>query len=392
MTTPTKLKNMRLTSVDLVKAGANQEANIRIHKGLDVPPEDPPARTIAKSDPDRFDVLHEIEKFNPFHDELGRFASKNGFKTYSANPKMRAAQPSIIRSAQAGHGRTLNVHRESKGENVGQNYDWMQGKPTGKPAAPPPKPKQPPQPKKTPPKQDPKDDPSKNDGVSSGKATNAVDGKDLTGKFAFDDSSSDYTIEQVIKAQGFDALPTITKDPEAFAKACSESNFIAKRGVGASDQRTMDGYDDALKNGEFYVKCKGGSVHGYGMYAASVAANGKNASQGLRDAEGTAQAYAGGGGAKKIYTFTLDKSAKIGNEYELADQMKNDTEYQKMCRNSKISSYYTKDIGVYAAYKGYDAYIGNNGRGENGRYSDDGSSSDYTVVLNRSKVILFEAD
>ena len=83
----------------------------------------------------RYDTIVHVRKFNPFHDALGRFASKNGFKTYSANPKMRAAQPSIIRSAQAGHGHTLNVHRESKGENIGQNYDWMQGKPYGGPAA-----------------------------------------------------------------------------------------------------------------------------------------------------------------------------------------------------------------------------------------------------------------
>lgn len=83
---------------------------------------------VNKTDPS-IDTIIEVEKFNPFHDALGRFASKNGFKTYSANPKMRAAQPSIIRSAQAGHGHTMNVHRESKGENVGQNYDWLQ---TGK--------------------------------------------------------------------------------------------------------------------------------------------------------------------------------------------------------------------------------------------------------------------
>lgn len=60
----TKLKNMRLTSVDLVRTGANQEADICIVKSLDgEPAEDPhakPTRTISKSDPDRF--VH-IEEF-----------------------------------------------------------------------------------------------------------------------------------------------------------------------------------------------------------------------------------------------------------------------------------------------------------------------------------------
>lgn len=62
-----KLKNMRLTSVDLVGRGANQDADICIVKGLDgAPPENPPAeapkasRTVSKSSPDRYD---EIEEF-----------------------------------------------------------------------------------------------------------------------------------------------------------------------------------------------------------------------------------------------------------------------------------------------------------------------------------------
>ena len=83
--------------------------------------------------------------------------------------------------------------------------------------------------------------------------------------------------------------------------------------------------------------------------------------------------------------MTLDKSAKIGNESDLYDQMSRDTEYAKVCRNSRMRSSYTQDVGVYAAYKGYDAYIA-----DNGRWSSNGSSSDYTVILNRSKVIIYD--
>ena len=343
---------------------------------------------------------------------------------------MKVAQPSILRSAQAGHGRTLNVHRESKGESITQNARWLAtgkkprvpatvsraryqqrkqkqqqaaqqaqqqaqqqtaSKPatqntTQKPASPQTPQNAPTSAQKPQATQKPQTQQSKPpSAVSSGKATNAVDGKDLAGSFKFNDNSSDYAIEQVIKAQGFDGKPTVTSDKAAFAAACKASNFIAKRGVGASDQRTLNAYDNDLKNGNFYVKCSGGSAHGYGMYAASVSANGSSAKAGISHAESTAASYAYGR-AKKVYTMTLDKSAKIGTESALHKQMLNDTAFRKMCNSSRMRSSYTQDVGVYAAYKGYDAYIAYGGRG-----SANGSSSDYTVILNRSKVILLDA-
>lgn len=323
-----------------------------------------------------------------------------GFKTYSANPKLKAAQPSIMRAHQAGHGRVLNHHRESKGESITQNANWLQ---TGqKPAVPAAVSRQRYQQRKQRQAQQQQNQQQQqqnqqsqsqkpqaqsqttSSGVASGQATHAVNGQDLSGKFQFK-GTSQYSIEQVIQAQGFDGKPTLTSDKAAFASACKASNFIAKRGVGASDQRTLDAYDQALKTGEFYVKCRGGSVHGYGMYAASVAANGKSAASGIRDAESTAHLYAAGKGTQKIYTMTLDRSARIGNESAIKRQMQSDTAYQRMCQNSGINWRYTQDVGVYAAYKGYDAYIAGSRR-----RSADGASSDYTVILNRSKVIIYD--
>ena len=58
-----KLKNMRLTSVDFVRRGANQEADICIVKSQEEnPPEEAPkaTRTISKSDPNRFDHIKEF--------------------------------------------------------------------------------------------------------------------------------------------------------------------------------------------------------------------------------------------------------------------------------------------------------------------------------------------
>ena len=339
--------------------------------------------------------FHEVMKFNPFHDELGRFANKHGFKTYSANPKMKVAQPSINRSATAGHGRTLNVHRESKGENIGQNYLWLHGHNSPTYVSPPQqttrtKPQKPQgntsasSKQNKPTQQTTSNQTAINSNVAKGKAENAVDGKDLSGKFKFDNNSTDYSIEQVIKAQGFDGKPTITNDPQAFASACKASNFAASRGVGASDTATLKKYDDDLKYGDFYVKCSGGSVHGYGMYAASFEVNNSYAQRASKDAQSTANSYAAGGNVKKIYSMTLDKSAKIGTENALQRQMRNDKEYKKVCDNSSLNKSYTMDVGVYAAYKGYDAYVANSGRSGYGH-------SDYTVILNRSKVILFES-
>lgn len=63
----TKLRNLQLTSVDLVRAGANQEADICLFKSLDgapaeeTPTEPPKAtRTIGKSDPNRYDLIEEV--------------------------------------------------------------------------------------------------------------------------------------------------------------------------------------------------------------------------------------------------------------------------------------------------------------------------------------------
>lgn len=81
--------------------------------------------TVAKT----FD---EILKFNPFHDAKGRFASSSGFATYSANPKTKAGAMAIQRSKAGGHGTTFNSHKESQGENINQNYAWLNGGPGAK--------------------------------------------------------------------------------------------------------------------------------------------------------------------------------------------------------------------------------------------------------------------
>ena len=102
---------------------------------------------------DRYDVIVEVQKFNPFHDALGRFASANGFKTYSANIYSKAGAKAVVRSAMYGHGSTKNVHASSAGT-VGSDYSIANDTYTAASKNPKPKTKKP---KTAAPEEDPSD-------------------------------------------------------------------------------------------------------------------------------------------------------------------------------------------------------------------------------------------
>lgn len=80
---------------------------------------------LGKSASGYVDQIEVVEKFNPFHDELGRFATSQGFKTYSANPHSKAGQKAISRSYAGGHNTTINSHANAKGTSIGQNMYWL---------------------------------------------------------------------------------------------------------------------------------------------------------------------------------------------------------------------------------------------------------------------------
>lgn len=95
-----------------------------------------------------------IEKFNPFHDEGGRFSNHNGFTSFSANPYTKAGQMAIQRAANGkgyrryyqydkitgagkfiGGGRIANVHANSKtssstgaAHTTSENVSYLRGK------------------------------------------------------------------------------------------------------------------------------------------------------------------------------------------------------------------------------------------------------------------------
>lgn len=170
----TKLKDMKLTSVDLVRAGANQEADICLFKGMDPEGQDDVGKasftfdqvtdirdkqeklwhyssaltdsissiqddndlgnegkarmmreslqqftaameglicelcgtapvknevpvTVGKSDPDRFDHIQEVQKFNPYHGPDGRFTSAGGGASFTYAPGKSRAHDKAIR-------------------------------------------------------------------------------------------------------------------------------------------------------------------------------------------------------------------------------------------------------------------------------------------------------
>lgn len=62
------------------------------------PDEGAPKKTIGKSDPNRFDLIEEVQKFNPYHGKDGRFASANGFTSFTYAPgKSKAHDMAIAR-------------------------------------------------------------------------------------------------------------------------------------------------------------------------------------------------------------------------------------------------------------------------------------------------------
>lgn len=57
-----------------------------VHKADDEPTTQE-SSTISKDDPNRFDVIEEVEKFNPYHDAKGRFATANSATSFTRRTK-----------------------------------------------------------------------------------------------------------------------------------------------------------------------------------------------------------------------------------------------------------------------------------------------------------------
>ena len=342
----------------------------------------------------------EIRKFNPFHDARGRFSNKTGFATYSANPKTKAGALAIQRSNAGGHGRTLNVHAQSKGESITQNANWLatgqkpkvpaavsraryqqrklkqqqaqQGQQTAqKPAA---------QTAQKPAQAAKPAAPTQKPQTQTAPKTGhpMAQGKDISKTFRPDPNSSMRTFDQVAKQQGFDKKPRVVQKAE-FDAAVKASGVVAYRTwTGGRDavsgkQKSADDFKQMLmQDDSIQAAGNGMRLYGGGTYVATnrgakpgTAPSPQAAQNALRGS----QAY-GRGRASATASITLDPSAKV------ADYSKIHSAFRKL--SSAERSRYGGDEGAYAAAKGYDAM----------RARGAGGSSDYMTIFNRTKLII----
>jgi hypothetical protein len=277
--------------------------------------------------------------------------------------------------------------------------------------------------------------------VSQDKNT-VVDGTNMIGKTQRRKELYPFEIEDVINQQGFDGFPKELEYNE-FEKAMQKSNFYAERTYSAIDKETLEGYKKQLRSGKWYIDCStGGSQYGRGMYCAAAYDDelGKYVISGSRvGGIGSEMSHykligqSRGFNNHFVESITLDPSAKIIefndiqhryacellkinhpeiiNKIEQLDQIKNkiakiprnwDPLYESppqelinlrkelrriekeigydaaisMTNRRIMESGY--DVGVLAAEMGYDA-INAVGHGQSGSY---------TVILNRTKIIL----
>ena len=226
----------------------------------------------------------EFRKFNPFHDSLGRFASAHGFKTYSANPKTRAGALAIQRSNAAGHGRTLNVHAQSKGESVRQNANWLA---TGQ------KPKVPAavsraryQQRKL--KQQQAQQQAAQSQAKPAQAAKPAsqakpkstghqinEGKDIRKTFQADLSSKKRVFDQVAEQQGFDKKPKVVNQAE-FDAVVKQTGVVAYRtwdpgtdGVTGKQMAAQDFKKMFMEADSIQAAGQGGRAYGGGTYIAA---------------------------------------------------------------------------------------------------------------------------
>lgn len=329
----------------------------------------------------------EFRKFNPFHDSLGRFASAHGFKTYSANPKTRAGALAIQRSNAAGHGRTLNVHAQSKGESVRQNANWLA---TGQ------KPKVPAavsraryQQRKL--KQQQAQQQAAQSQAKPAQAAKPAsqakpkstghqinEGKDIRKTFQADLSSKKRVFDQVAEQQGFDKKPKVVNQAE-FDAVVKQTGVVAYRtwdpgtdGVTGKQMAAQDFKKMFMEADSIQAAGQGGRAYGGGTYIAAnsnpkpgTTPSSKSAGAALRDSQGY-----GYSSSKVTATITLDPSAKVADYNTVSRQ------FNRLQRSAR--SKYGFDVGAYAAAQGYDAM----------RARGAGWGCDYVTIFNRTKAIV----
>lgn len=367
----------------------------------------------------RYDTITEIDKFNPFHDAQGKFSSSNGFASYSANPKTKAGAMAIARSNNAGHGRTLNVHRESKGESITQNAKWLatgqkpkvpaavsraryqqqklkqqqaqqasggakQNRAT-KPAQQQTKPntkggnlaqdvagvKVSNQDKMAITQRNAKGQPSNTAKVANDNYQSRIAGKDISKTFdASKISGNDRAIDKIARANGWDKSSTVTNDLETFQKAATKSGRVMFRSVKGNGNLSADQMcNKTMTDGKASLGGNGGQAYGGGMYLTDCKLS--KSWNAHRLAQSSSESYYYG---DKQMMATVHPDAKIATPRQ-ANSMK------KTFRNMSASEQarFGYDHGAYIASKGYDG----------AKWHADSDPGAYTTMYNKSALIFY---
>lgn len=251
-----------------------------------------------------------------------------------------------------------------------------------------------------------------------------AEGRDISETWQRRPDQFDFEIEDVMQAQGFDGLPSVVskEEFEAAVKAANGGQgFIAQRSYAAVNKETCDAYHDQLLNGKWYVDCSvGGAQYGQGMYCAADYSG--KLTDGIRY---EMQHYIEGGltrcapDAQANLLFGRMEALKQFNGTELyAEKLK---EISVMGWNELFEKYGDK-LGAFRKYEGlyrtetftldptakiikYSDLVNAVGSLGNTKFSDYGSaavalgydainaeghgaSGSYTVVLNRTKLII----
>lgn len=367
---------------------------------IDAPEEEdePEEKRVAKS-------YEEIRKFNPFHDARGRFSNKNGFSTYSANPKTKSGAMAIQRSFAGGHGRTMNVHRESKGESITQNANWLK---TGKKPAVPAavsrakyqqrqaakrqaaqmlqqgqthQPAAPKAQQQTAPAAKPKQtqqNTSQNPNTQQANQHKMVQGKDISKIITMDTSDKRSAYDQIAGVQGYDKKGRVV-DKKEFDAAVKASGFVGYRTWDAGrdgvtgKQTTADEFKKQFMDADS-IQAAGNGLRAYGggtyIAATKDPKPGTAPSRANASAARTESRHYGRSATRATASITLDPSAKVADY----DSMR--SRWQSLSRSDKKR--FGNDIGAYAAAQGYDAM----------RKRFGFQNYDYVTIFNRTKTII----
>ena len=290
-------------------------------------------------------------------------------------------------------------------------------------------------------------DKSAESGIMETRGTTIVNAESVVGKWQPRNQFSN-NIDDIIDYQGFNGKPTIMYNQSEFEQAVERDHFLGERTFCADSQEDLQLYDKQLKaiDGEdyFYVNCGvGGAQYGQGMYCAADYTKGTITADKFEH-EIQQYSYSDSHKFNKTNWLTLDPSAKVleipdgydrqrcsdyvtrkykeqyekfrlsqdpvlkahWEEYQsgmdevrqLYSKWGDDSAWKKadkICEklNQKFPDAHQlqndinaapngRNAGILVAEMGYDAI----------NASGHGTTNSYTVVLNRTKLIIFGGD